>query len=89
MVDARAGPGGKSFVKQKKKEDNNIEEFDKIRKKLYDKKSVRSEDDVSVSSPESPMLYEEAKPDSSGYTASTRLQENQLSDFFDCSYWKK
>ena len=53
-------------MKQKKKEDNNIEEFDKIRKKFYDKKSSRSEDDVSVSSPESPMLYEDAKPDSGG-----------------------
>ena len=66
MVDARAGPGGKSFVKQKKKEEQNIEEFDKIRKKLYEKKSCRSEDDVSVSSPESPMLYEDAKPESAG-----------------------
>ena len=53
-------------MKQKKKEDNNIEEFDKIRKKIYDKKSCRSEDDASVSSPESPMLYEDSKPDSGG-----------------------
>ena len=54
-------------MKQKKKEDNNnIEEFDKIRKKLYEKKSSRSEEDVSVSSTESPMLYEDAKPDSGG-----------------------
>lgn len=91
VVDARAGPGGKSFVKQKKKkeEENNIEEFDKIRKKFYEKKSSRSEEDVSVNSPDSPMLYEDAKPDSGGFTASARLQENQLSDFFDCSYWKK
>ena len=66
MVDARAGPGGKSFVKQKKKEEQNIEEFDKIRKKVYEKKSSRSEEDVSVASPESPMLYEETKPDCGG-----------------------
>ena len=106
MVDARAGPGGKSFVKQKKKEDTNIEEFDKIRKKYYEKKISRSECDVSVTSAES-QLYEEAKPDAGewellrwlmwdsdhhgylGFTASARLQENQLSDFFDSSYWKK
>ena len=62
VVDARAGPGGKSFVKQKKKEDTNIEEFDKIRKKYYEKKISRSECDVSVTSAES-QLYEEAKPD--------------------------
>ena len=66
VVDARAGPGGKSFVKQKKKEENNMEEFDKIRKKLYDKKSSRTEEDLSVASPESPMLYEETKPDCGG-----------------------
>lgn len=66
VVDARAGPGGKSFVKQKKKEDNNIEEFDKIRKKYYERKISRSEDDVSVTSSESPLVYEEAKPDSGG-----------------------
>lgn len=89
VVDARSGPGGKSFVKQKKKEDN-IEEFDKIRKKYYEKKISRSDDDVTVNSAESPMLYEEAKPDAGGFTASAaRLQENQLSDFFDSSYWKK
>ena len=66
VVDARAGPGGKSFVKQKKKEEHNMEEFDKIRKKLYDKKSSRTEEDLSVASPESPMLYEETKPDCGG-----------------------
>ena len=62
VVDARAGPGGKSFVKQKKKEEN-LEEFDKIRKKIFEKKISRSDDDVSVTSAESPMLYEEAKSD--------------------------
>ena len=52
--------------KKKKEEESNIEEFDKIRKKLYEKKSSRSEEDVSVNSPESPMLYEDTKPDNGG-----------------------
>jgi len=76
-------------VKQKKKEDNNIEEFDKIRKKYFEKKISRSEDCVTVTSAESPMVYEETKPDNAGFNAAARLQANQLSDFFDSSYWNK
>lgn len=89
VVDARAGPGAKNFVKQKKKEEK-PEEFEKIRKKhLYRKKS-KSMDDESSSSSGPETTVSPPSPDYQGASsAERRLQENSLSDFFDSTYWKK
>ena len=53
VVVARAGPGAKSFVKQKKKEEK-VEEFEKIRRKHVYRKKSRS-DEESNSRPQTPM----------------------------------
>ena len=50
VVDARAGPGTKSFVKQKKK-DETPEEFEKIRRKhVYHKKPRLDDDEIAPQS---------------------------------------
>ena len=54
VVDARAGPGAKNFVKQKKKEEK-PEEFEKIRRKHVYRKKSRSTDEESTSRPQTPM----------------------------------
>jgi len=56
VVDARAGPGAKSFVKQKKKEEK-VEEFEKIRRKHVYRKKSRSGDEESCSRPQTPMSH--------------------------------
>jgi len=87
VVDARAGPGAKSFVKQKKKEEK-VEEFEKIRRKHVYRKKSRSGDEDNSSRPETPMSHYLA-PDFVGTKAAKRIEENQVSDFFDSSYWKR
>lgn len=86
VVDARAGPGTKSFVKQKKK-DETPEEFEKIRRKhVYHKKPRLDDDEIA---PQSTMSVTSNSVDiGGGSKAAKRLNENLLSEFFDISYWK-
>ena len=79
VVDARAGPGAKNFVKQKKKDETG-EEFEKIRRKHFSKKPLRTnsgEEDVLVTTPDNLEV------------SSSRLKENKIGDFFDSYYWKR
>lgn len=79
VVDARAGPGAKNFVKQKKKDETG-EEFEKIRRKHFSKKPLRKnsgEEDVLVTTPDNLEV------------SSSRLKENKIGDFFDSYYWKR
>jgi len=87
VVDARAGPGAKNFVKQKKKEER-PEEFEKIRRKHVYRKKSRSTDDESSSRPQTPIATYLSASDF-GAKAAKRIEENQVSDFFDSSYWKQ
>ena len=88
MVDASAGPGAKNFVKQKKKEER-PEEFEKIRRKhVYRKKSRSTTDDESSSRPQTPVATYLSASDF-GAKAAKRIEDNQVSDFFDSSYWKQ
>ena len=78
-MDARAGPGAKNFVKQKKKDETG-EEFEKIRRKHLNKKPLRTnsgEEDVLVTTPDNLEV------------SSSRLKENKIGDFFDSYYWKR
>ena len=78
-MDARAGPGAKNFVKQKKKEEAG-EEFEKIRRKHFNKKPLRtnsSEEECLVTSHDNLEV------------SSSRLRENKIGDFFDSYYWKR
>lgn len=88
VVDARAGPGAKNFVKQKKKEEK-PEEFEKIRRKHVYRKKSRSTDEESTSRPQTPMSSYLSAADFGGAKAAKRIQDNQVSDFFDSSYWKQ
>jgi len=88
VVDARAGPGAKSFVKQKKKEEK-LEEFEKIRRKHVYRKKSRSTDDESSSRPQTPMSSFLSSVDFGGAKAAKRIEDNQVSDFFDSMYWKQ
>ena len=79
VVDARAGPGAKNFVKQKKKDEAG-EEFEKIRRKPSHKKPLRTnsgEEEVLVTTPDNLE------------GSSSRLRENKIGDFFDSYYWKR
>ena len=79
VVDARAGPGAKNFVKQKKKDEAG-EEFEKIRRKPSHKKPLRTnsgEEEVLVTTPDNLEV------------SSSRLRENKIGDFFDSYYWKR
>jgi len=87
VVDARAGPGAKNFVKQKKKEEK-VEEFEKIRRKHVYRKKSRSTDEESNSRSPTPMLNY-LTTDFAGTKAAKRIEENKVSDFFDDSYWKR
>lgn len=88
VVDARAGPGAKNFVKQKKKEEK-PEEFEKIRRKHVYRKKSRSTDEESTSRPQTPMSSYLSAADVGGAKAAKRIEDNQVSDFFDSSYWNK
>ena len=90
VVDARAGPGTKSFVKQKKKDDNS-EEFEKIRRKHFLKKISRTEieDDESERRSVSPLDTSSQPTESLSDISSARLQDNTINDFFDSYYWKR
>ena len=90
VVDARAGPGTKSFVKQKKKDDNS-EEFEKIRRKHFLKKISRTEieDDESERRSVSPLDTSSQPTESLSDVSSARLQDNTINDFFDSYYWKR
>jgi len=95
VVDARAGPGAKNFVKQKKKDDNS-EEFVKIRRKVLLKSGYNREisdietgedaGDCCTSSSEPMSTSSETSNDNA---AAARLQQNQICDFFDSYYWKR
>ena len=90
-----AGPGAKNFVKQKKKDDNS-EEFVKIRRKVLLKSGYNREisdietgedaGDCCTSSSEPMSTSSETSNDNA---AAARLQQNQISDFFDSYYWKR
>jgi len=90
VVDARAGPGTKSFVKQKKKDDNS-EEFEKIRRKHFLKKISRTEieDDESERRSVSPLDTSSQPTETLSDISSARLQDNTINDFFDSYYWKR
>jgi len=88
VVDARAGPGAKNFVKQKKKEEK-PEEFEKIRRKHVYRKKSRSTDEESTSRPPTPMSSYLSVTDYGGAKATKRIDDNQVSDFFDSFYWKQ
>jgi len=74
VVDARHGPGNKQTNKQKKKEDQ-IEMFEKIRKKRKNKKSIK-------------MQRAEI---STGVAVKQNTASNtfDVPDFIDLSYWKR
>lgn len=81
VVDARAGPGAKNFVKQKKKDEAG-EEFEKIRRKHSNKKPSRTNsgepgEEECLVTPENVEI------------PSSRLRENKIGDFFDSYYWKR
>ena len=67
VVDARAGPGAKNFVKQKKK-DENSEEFEKIRRKHFPKKTPMTggSEEGSMSPPPPPPELRSPAPVSDG-----------------------
>ena len=79
VVDARAGPGAKNFVKQKKKEETG-EEFEKIRRKHFIKKCPKPSPEEEEGFVTTPDNLE---------SASLRLRENKIGDFFDSYYWKR
>lgn len=80
-MDARAGPGAKNFVKQKKKDEAG-EEFEKIRRKHSNKKPSRTN---SGGPGEEECLVTPENVEAS----SSRLRENKIGDFFDSYYWKR
>eukprot|EP00092_Neocalanus_flemingeri_P060586 GFUD01072649.1.p1 GENE.GFUD01072649.1~~GFUD01072649.1.p1 ORF type:complete len:267 (-),score=52.59 GFUD01072649.1:28-828(-) len=88
VVDARAGPGAKNFAKQKKTEEKS-EEFEKIRRKHVYRKKSRSIINESTSRTQASMSSCLSAVDFGGAKSAKRTEENQVSDFFDSSYWKQ
>jgi len=85
VVDARAGPGAKSFVKRKTEKP---EEFHKIRRKNKHKKIFLKNKTMATRSP-TPLSDESFCSDAGASNAKKRMEENEVTDFFCPKYWKR
>lgn len=85
VVDARAGPGAKSFVKRKT---DKTEEFHKIRRKHKYKKQSSKKKLMPARSP-TPMSDESFCSDAGASNSKKRIEDNEVTDFFCPSYWTR
>jgi len=84
VVDSRAGPGGKSFVKKKLEKP---EVFHKIRRKVKPTKLKPKKEAEERSA--SPLSDESFCSEVGVPEAKKRLEENEVTDFFASPYWKR
>lgn len=85
VVDARAGPGTKNFVKKKIEKP---EIFHKIRRKTKTKKRRAEDKSLTARSP-TPLSDESFCSDVGVASSKKRIEDNQLADFFCPFYWTR